>query len=430
MSFGSSRHTGAMSPADQPPEPAPRRAISRRGLLGGALAAGAGAAGSQLLTNDAATSARDAAPTIAFYGEHQAGVLTPPQRHLQLAAFDVRATALPDLRALLSDWSGLAARLTTRRRDDARQGPRDAPTDTGERDGLSASRLTVTFGFGPSLFSSSEHGDRFGLARLRPAALEPLPAFRGESLDLRRSDGDLAVQICADDPQITFHALHALARASDGAATLRWAHTGFLPHVQTGQTPRNLMGFKDGTNNPDVRRAAEMRRHVWADRRDGTSWMHDGSYLVARRVRMLLDVWDATTLAGQERAIGRHKDTGAPLGTRREHDRADRRPGSPVPSDAHVRVASAESNHGARLLRRSYSYSDGLDPDTGQLDAGLIFLAYQRDPRRQFVPIQRRLAAQDALARHTLHTASAVFACPPGTRRGDHTGSALFDALA
>jgi deferrochelatase/peroxidase EfeB len=60
------------------------------------------------------------------------------------------------------------------------------------------------------------------------------------------------------------------------------------------------------------------------------------------------------------------------------------------------------------------------------LDAGLFFLAYQRDPRRQFVTIQRSLASNDALNEYLQHVGSGLFACPPGVRAGQYWGQALF----
>ena len=300
-----------------------------------------------------------------------------------------------------------------------------AKSDTGEAAELSAARLTITFGFGPSLF---EH-DGLGLASQRPAALAAIPAFGADALDHTRSDGDLAVQVCADDAQVAFHAIHALTGAARGLAEPRWLQGGFLGEQPSGATPRNLLGFKDGSRNLDVGDGALTGRHLWASASDGARWMDGGSYLVARRVRTVLDVWDATSTAGQEATIGRHKTSGAPLGGKREHDEPDLAAKGPggltIPADAHIRLAAPETNHGVQLLRRSYNYDDGIDHDTGQIDAGLFFICFQRDPRRQFVPIQRRLAGNDALAQHLIHTSSAVFACPPGVAPGGYVGQQL-----
>lgn len=305
------------------------------------------------------------------------------------------------------------------------------PTDTGEAIDLGPQRLTLTFGFGPSLFARGRVGG--GDMRLRrPPALAELPPFQGDSLDPQRSGGDLCVQACAEDPQITFHAIHVLTRIAAGTAGLRWLQEGFGRTSGTSgsqPTPRNLMGFKDGTNNIHGEDTEAMDEHVWVQPGDGPSWMDGGTYLVARRIKMLLDVWDETSLEGQERAIGREKVSGAPLGSAQEHDPVDlnAREGTlpVIPADAHIRLSAPEANRRTRILRRGYSFSEPLEPGSGQIDAGLFFISFQRDPE-QFASIQRRLAASDALNRHILHTGSAVFACPPGTRPGGFVGEGLF----
>ncbi len=287
----------------------------------------------------------------------------------------------------------------------------------------------MTVGFGPSLFD-----DRFGLARHRPAALADLPALPGDALQVSRSGGDLGVQACADDPTVAFHVIRNFARLARGTAVMRWSQLGFgrTSSTSTGQqTERNLMGFKDGTNNIKAENAAEMADYVWVGDDTDQPWMRGGSYLVARRIRMLIESWDTDQLADQERVFGRFRTSGAPLTGRHEFDAvnlAATRGGKPViDMNAHIRLASPHSNGGERILRRGYSYTDGIDSDTGLLDAGLFFLAYQRDPRRQFVPIQQRLGSSDLLNEYIRHTGSALFAVPPGLREaGDWWGKSLF----
>ncbi len=403
-------------------------AVSRRGFL---ALGGAGAAATLAATGCGSAPASTKAAvertvrrrtTVPFHGAHQAGIVTAQQRHLRFAAFDLQATRREDLQQLLRAWTDAAATLTAGGRLSSTD---PAKRDTGEATELAPARLTITFGFGPSLF---EH-DELDLRSHRPAALAAIPAFGADALDQRRSDGDLAIQVCADDPQVAFHAIHALTGAARGVAEPRWLQSGFLGEQPAGTTPRNLLGFKDGSRNLDVRDDALTARHLWAGAGDGARWMAGGAYLVARRVRTVLDVWDATSTAGQESTIGRHKASGAPLGGRHEHDVPDlvaTGPDGPtIPADAHIRLAAPETNHGARLLRRGYNFDDGIDHDTAQIDAGLFFICFQRDPRRQFVPIQRRLAGNDALAQHLIHTASAVFACPPGVAPGGYVGQQL-----
>ncbi|HEX8959205.1 MAG TPA: iron uptake transporter deferrochelatase/peroxidase subunit [Solirubrobacterales bacterium] len=425
-------------PRDRRPERPGKagKGLTRRGAIAGAAMLGIGAGLDRVLGDSGGASTGSAAAVgaaVPFYGAHQAGIATPAQESLHFAAFDLTSGAREDLRDLLQEWTRAAATLTRGRPYRSLTAePSQAPADTGEAVGLGPARLTITIGFGPSLFASPGR-DRLGLARRRPAALRPLPPFKGESLDPARSGGDLCVQACADDPQVAFHAVHVLTRIAGPVAALRWSQQGFGRTSSTSRaqtTPRNLIGFKDGTENVKAEEGGAMERFVWARRGDGPRWMAGGSYLVARRIRILFERWDATSLENQQRVIGRYKLSGAPLGARHEDDPLDLAAttnGAPtIPADAHVRVASPAYNDGQRILRRGYSFAEPTEPGSGEIDAGLFFICFQRDPRRQFVPIQRRLAASDALSHHTLHTTSAIFACPPGARRGGFVGEGLF----
>jgi deferrochelatase/peroxidase EfeB len=406
--------------------------LTRRALLasaaGGGMAAAAG--GGFVLGRESADDSD--APTAAdqivpFHGRHQAGIATPAQDRLHFAAFDVEdGLRADDLRELLRAWSRAAERMTAGRMvGDANAEALAPPDDTGEALGLTPARLTVTFGLGPSLFD-----DRFGLAAMRPAPLRDLPALPGDELDRERSGGDLCVQACADDPQVAFHAVRNLARIGRGAVTVRWSQLGFGRTSSTSRaqaTPRNLMGFKDGTANLKAEDVEGLARHVWvAGNGSGEpAWLRDGTYLVARRIRMLIEVWDRTSLGDQEQTIGRHKASGAPLGERDEFATLRVRR---LPEDSHVRLAAPSMNGGAKLLRRGYSFTDGLDDRLGQLDAGLFFLSFQRDPEA-FVRVQRQLGSMDALNEYIKHVGSGLWAVPPGARRGGWVGQTLLGAL-
>jgi deferrochelatase/peroxidase EfeB len=389
-----------------------RSGLSRRRLLVGASAVGAagvvGAVAAEAVAQDDGPARR----RVEFHGEHQAGISTPVQGHLHFASFDVTTTDRAALVALLEEWTAAARDLTAGRRIDgsgeaaaSRLAP---PSDTGEAVGLDAANLTLTVGFGPSLFD-----DRFGLADRRPAALADLPPFPGDTLDPALCGGDLAVQACADDPQVAVHAVRNLTRIAAGRAAVRWAQLGFGKASTTdtsGPTPRNLFGFKDGTANVLGTDEQALGEQVWAQRADGSDWMAGGSYLVARRIRMTVETWDRTSLDEQENVVGRTKDVGAPLGSARERDPV--RPAA-LPATSHVALAHPSRHGGARLLRRGFNFVDGSD-GLGHLDAGLFFLAYQRDPRRQFVPIQQQLARHDAMNEYVRHTGSSLWAVPPG----------------
>jgi len=405
--------------------------LTRRRLLG---AAGVGAAGIGLggvggyLVGSETTDAEDGTGSVPFYGSHQAGIDTPAQDRLHFAAFDLVDTSPAALRELMQEWSRAAAEMTAGQMiGEVNSEELAPPEDTGETVGLLPSRLTVTFGFGPSLFAKRG----LGLAGKRPAALREIPPLPADELNELESGGDLCVQACSDDPQVAFHAIRNLARIGRGTVVMRWSQLGFGRTASTSrgqETPRNLMGFKDGTANIKAEDTEAMDRFVWVGK-EGPAWMRGGSYMVTRRIRMLLEVWDRSALEDQEQTIGRDKYRGAPLGGHDEFDPLDldaEKSGKPViPVNAHVRLASASANDGERILRRGYSFTDGVDESLGELEAGLFFICFQRDPQRQFVAIQRRLGSNDALNEYIKHVGSAVFAVPPGAPSGGYVGETL-----
>ncbi|HSS03978.1 MAG TPA: iron uptake transporter deferrochelatase/peroxidase subunit [Solirubrobacterales bacterium] len=412
--------------------------VTRRCVLGSAMALGIGVGLDRLLSSGdnganfgESVAAED--QRVPFYGPHQAGIGTPQPEHLEFAAVDVASDSVGDLHSLLQEWTVAAAALMNGDLYEPTAAERPSvPADSGEAIGAGPAQLTITIGFGPSLFETAGK-ERFGLASSWPKSHMALPPFKGDSLESDRSGGDICVQACAEDPQVAFHAIHVLIRIAEGVAALRWSQQGFGRTSSTSReqpTPRNLMGFKDGTNNVRAEDEREMDEHVWVQPGDGPAWMEGGTYMVVRRIQMLLDVWDATSLEGQERAVGREKVSGAPLGQESEFDPVDldaRAKGElAIPTDAHIRLASPDTNGGQRILRRGFSYTEPSRAGSGQLDAGLFFISFQRDPQRQFVPIQRRLAANDALSRHLLHASSGVFACPPGVQPGGFIGEGLF----
>jgi deferrochelatase/peroxidase EfeB len=298
------------------------------------------AAAGGLVTAASVRRIASAAPPDPFFGEHQAGIATPQQTQTYFVALDLIAKKPGDIVRMLRDWTSAAARMTT---------GQDAPGDSGETLGIGAAGLTLTFGVGAGLFDT-----RYGLAAHRPEALIDLPGFTGDQLVPERSGGDISIQSCADDPQVAFHAVRQLVRLADGVARVRWAQTGFLPAAASGETPRNLMGFKDGTRN-----AKNLADTVWVDG-EGPAWMRGGSYLVVRRIRIALEHWDRTDVDFQEEVIGRHKRFGAPIGREGERDVPDFKAldqdGNPVIAEnAHLRLAAPETNGGTQILRRGYS---------------------------------------------------------------------------
>jgi deferrochelatase/peroxidase EfeB len=410
--------------------------ISRRRLLGltgaGAAVAGVGAVSGYALGRPDAPVASPGQDIVAFRGAHQAGIVTPSQNELYFTALDLTSTGKATVQRMLSQWTTATERLT-RGLETAENGalplnPEAPPADTGEALDLPPSSLTVTIGFGSTFF------DKLGIPDRRPAALADLPGFAGDRLDPARSGGDICIQACANDPQVAVHAVRNLVRIGFGTTAVRWAQLGYgrTSSTSTQQTTaRNLFGFKDGTNNLKAEEPDLLDEHVWVQSGDGPDWMTGGTYLVARRIRMHIETWDRSALTEQELIVGRTKGNGAPLGGTGEFEPANFRSidanGTPViPLDSHVRLASAESLNGVKILRRGFNFVDGSD-DRGHLNAGLFFICFVRNPQTQFVPMQRALAANDAMMEYIQHTGSAQFACPPGLRDGEYWGQQLLE---
>jgi len=374
------------------------------GAAGGGLALGA--AGYARVEGGSA-GAEDA--VVPFHGVHQAGIVTQQPKYLWFASLDVHAHGRPALRRLMRTLSASGAELTAGR------------PATGEA--FDPGRLTITFGLGGSLFD-----DRFGLAGVRPAALVDLPAFKGDKLQATLCNGDIGIQSCSMSHEIATRAMHAMVAAGAGAATLRWSQYGFVRDPLLGErggTPRNIVGFKDGTNNLRGDDAARMRSNVWVNPGDGVGWMTNGSYLVCRRLKVLVANFLTEPLGVQQYAFGRDKISGAPFGQKHEFDPVIP---SKEPPDSHIMVANPRTpgSEAERILRRGYTFTDGYDDQISSPLGGLFFIAFQRDPRRQFIPIQRRLSLRDRFTvEYPVPEGSAIFAVLPGARDGGYVGETL-----
>jgi deferrochelatase/peroxidase EfeB len=414
-----------------------RPGLSRRSLIAGSgagavLGAAAGFAGGRAAASpadpDAGLDVVDLTGTHEFYtGAHQVGVATPPQRHIVFMSFDlVDGSTTTDLQVLLARWSAGIAQLMKGLPVGAVEPARadGVPPDTGEAYDLGPASLTVTLGLGPAFFD-----ERFGLADKRPRLLQDLPTLPSDQLEQALTGGALSLQACADDPQVAYHAIRDLARIGRGTVTTRWTVLGFgRASAGRGQsTPRNLMGYKDGTRN--ITTDADLDDFVWVDGSGGeVDWMVGGSYQVVRKIRMDIEIWDATKISEQNRTFGRDKLDGAPLTGHHEKDTPDFRAvadGQPViDPTSHVALAAHENNGGTKILRRGYNFTDGIN-ERGQLDAGLLFVSYQKDPQ-QFVKLQTRLGSSDLLNEYIAHIGSGIFAIPPAPSPGHYLGEALF----
>ncbi|WP_329350076.1 iron uptake transporter deferrochelatase/peroxidase subunit [Streptomyces sp. NBC_01261] len=406
----------------------PGEGISRRRLLGTAGATGLvlGAAGGAVGYTSApagATALTSLGEDMAmFHGKHQPGITEGLQARGHLVAFDLAAGASrKEAAALLRRWSTTAQRLMA--------GEAAAQDDTEVARDAGPSSLTITFGFGNSFFS------RTGLEKQRPVSLDPLPDFSSDHLDKARSNGDLWVQIGANDALVAFHALRTIQKDAGSAAKVRWQMNGFnrTPGATAHKmTARNLMGQLDGTRNPKPAESDfDKRIFVPASGSTDPAWMANGSYAVVRRIRMLLDDWEKLSTGAQENVVGRRKSTGAPLSgggetTAMDLEKTDAKGALVVPINAHARIARPDQNGGAAMLRRPFSYHDGIAAD-GTPDAGLLFVCWQADPLRGFVTVQRKLDRGDALSTYIRHEASGLFAVPGGAAEGEYVGQRLLE---
>ncbi|MEV5873942.1 iron uptake transporter deferrochelatase/peroxidase subunit [Streptomyces sp. NPDC052101] len=410
----------------QAPDSAGGHGISRRALLGTAgasglvLGAAGGAVGYAAAPAQATPLTSVGSERAMFHGKHQPGITEGLQARGHLAAFDLAPGAgRKETAALLRRWSATAERLMA-----GEAAPHD---DTDVARDAGPSSLTITFGFGHGFFG------RTGLEKQRPSALDPLPDFSSDHLDKARSDGHLWVQIGANDALVAFHALRAIQKDAGGAARLRWQMNGFnrTPGATAHpMTARNLMGQLDGTRNPKPT-DSDFDQRIFLPASGDPAWMAHGSYAVVRRIRMLLDDWEKLSVTAQEAVIGRRKSTGAPLSggdetTPMDLEKANAKGEYVVPLNAHARITRPDKNGGAAMLRRPFSYHDGFDAD-GTPDAGLLFVCWQTDPLRGFVPVQRKLDRGDALSQFIRHEASGLFAVPGGAAKGEYVGQRLLE---
>ena len=388
-----------------------REFLKKAGIGGAGLALGLSGA-SAFFANKEQGSKKiaDGQEEISFYGKHQAGITTPMQKNIYFVVLDLRTTDKNELIQLFKDWTDYSQKLVNGNL--VKKDGSNAllpPSDTGETVGLNPYRLTLTFGVSASFLT------KLGLEKKRPKLFRDLPAFPKEQLREQYTGGDIVIQACADDEQVAFHAVRNLIRKGRNKVTMKWSQSGFAAIGDRMETPRNLFGFKDGTAN--VTTEKDFDKVVWADSQD---WMKNGSYMAVRRIIMHLETWDRTNLQEQENTFGRYKESGAPFGKKNEFDEVDL---SLLPVDSHVRLAKEVD---LPILRRSYSYSDGIDPKTGQFDAGLLFIAFQKDPDR-FVKIQTNLGADDKMNEYVTHIGSGLFACFGGVKEGGYIGQDLFE---
>ncbi|WP_270285425.1 iron uptake transporter deferrochelatase/peroxidase subunit [Streptococcus koreensis] len=388
-----------------------REFLKKAGIGGAGLALGLSGASAFFANKEQdSKNIADGQEEISFYGKHQSGITTPMQKNIYFVVLDLHTKDKEEIIQLFKDWTNYSEKLVNG--DLVKKDGSNAllpPSDTGETVGLNPYRLTLTFGVSASFLT------KLGLEKKRPKLFRDLPAFPKEQLREQYTGGDIVIQACADDEQVAFHAVRNLIRKGRNKVTMKWSQSGFAAIGDRMETPRNLFGFKDGTAN--VTTEKDFDKVVWSDSQD---WMKNGSYMAVRRIIMHLETWDRTNLQEQENTFGRYKESGAPFGKQNEFDEVDL---SLLPVDSHVRLAKEVD---LPILRRSYSYSDGIDPKTGQFDAGLLFIAFQKDPDR-FVKIQTNLGADDKMNEYVTHIGTGLFACFGGVKEGGYIGQDLFE---
>ena len=388
-----------------------REFLKKAGIGGAGLALGLSGASAFFANKEQdSKNIADGQEEISFYGKHQSGITTPMQKNIYFVVLDLHTKDKEEIIQLFKDWTDYSEKLVNG--DLVKKDGSNAllpPSDTGETVGLNPYRLTLTFGVSASFLT------KLGLEKKRPKLFRDLPAFPKEQLREHYTGGDIVIQACADDEQVAFHAVRNLIRKGRNKVTMKWSQSGFAAIGDRMETPRNLFGFKDGTAN--VTTEKDFDKVVWSDSQD---WMKNGSYMAVRRIIMHLETWDRTNLQEQENTFGRYKESGAPFGKQNEFDEVDL---SLLPVDSHVRLAKEVD---LPILRRSYSYSDGIDPKTGQFDAGLLFIAFQKDPD-SFVKIQTNLGADDKMNEYVTHIGSGLFACFGGVKEGGYIGQDLFE---
>lgn len=374
------------------------------------LALGASAALSGASANDLASRIKSkTANKYEFYGTHQQGIATPAQKFIYFLVLDLHEKEPKKISEIFKLWTAQSANLTEGKNiEKYSSNTLLPPVDTGEADSLEHANLTLTFGVSASFF------DKLGLKN-KPSELGDLPHFPRDQLKEQFVGGDICIQACADDPQVAFHAARNLLRTARTSLSPKWSQMGFNSFMGS-DTPRNLFAFKDGIINP---KKTELDKEVWI--KGGV--FDKGSYLIARKVVMHLETWDRTHLKGQNETFGRQRDSGAPFGKTGEFDEIELSGDNAAPETSHAFLAKSA---GTKILRRSYSYASGVN-ERGALDAGLLFISFQRDPA-QFIAIQSALGLKDRMNEYITNIGSGVFACFGGVSRdkNDYIGKRLF----
>ncbi|HKN03648.1 MAG TPA: iron uptake transporter deferrochelatase/peroxidase subunit [Buttiauxella sp.] len=417
-------------------QPGRRRLLKGLGALGGALAVAGGCpvAHAEKQETSPGTLPPDARmEKQPFYGVHQAGVLTPQQAAMTLVAFDVLASDKADLERLFKLLTARFDFLTTGGPAPDTPNPRMPPMDSGILGAeIYPDNLTITLSAGAALFD-----ERFGLKGQKPTKLQKMERFPNDSLDASLCHGDLLIQICANTADTVIHALRDIIKHTPDLLSVRWKREGFISNhaarSRGKETPINLLGFKDGTANPDSSNQPLMDEVVWVTgNQQEPAWAVGGSYKAVRIIQFHVESWDRTPLKEQQTIFGRDKHSGAPLGMKNEHDEPDYAAdpdGNVIAMDAHIRLANprTKETQSNLMMRRGYSYSLGVSK-SGQLDMGLLFVCFQHDLEKGFLQVQQRLNGE-ALEEYVKPIGGGYYFVLPGVKDNQHyLGQGLLEA--
>ena len=422
--------------SNEPTLPSRRRVLIGLGAAGGAFTGSLVAGAPARADNESVTNAPVSDKALErqpFYGLRQAGIVTPRPAAGMVASFDVLAKTPTDLVRMFQTLTEEIAFLT-QGGEPPQLDPKLPPSDNGILGPVvTPDNLTITASVGASLFD-----ERYGLKPYKPARLVRMTSFRNDALEPSLCHGDLSLQFSSNTPDTNIHALRAIVKRLPDLLLLRWKQEGSVPPipVKPGVPPesaRNFLGFRDGSANPSPHDANLMERIVWVQPdSDEPGWATHGTYQAVRIIRNFVERWDRTPLQEQQAIIGRHKATGAPMQGTTEHDLPDYTndpEGKITPLDAHIRLANPRS-HGSEanlILRRPFNYSNGVTK-SGQLDQGLLFIAYQSDLEKGFITVQKRLEGEP-LEEYIKPVGGGFFFTLPGVaNERDFLGRTLLEA--
>jgi porphyrinogen peroxidase len=189
----------------------------------------------------------------------------------------------------------------------------------------------------------------------RPAGLHPFRELTGDRHHAPATPGDLLFHIRHERMDLCFEfASQALTRLAGAVAVVDETH-GFRFFDE-----RDLLGFVDGTENPEGRAAGAAALVGEAD-----PAFAGGSYVIVQKYLHDMDAWNALSTEGQENAIGRYKLSDIEM------------PDEVKPANSHVALNTIEEPDGTQrqILRANMPFGD-----LGRGEFGTYYIAYGATP--------------------------------------------------